>query len=427
MSDTPNLPKKDIAHPSKQRLLYVVIALLAALLAVVLLRPDRSAELAKDNAEAHVKLANLQEKLVELETAQALRDQETAARKSQAARIADQAALAEDAVDSLAAEVSAWESSTRDLFAGEEGRRIAADASLLRQFRDLREQPRPNPRIPDQLRARLQGLKAQAQDAGKHPNAPVSPQLGTAIAGIESEAKAALKSYRDHNEQLRALRSQAPKSVPGSTPKLETALSTLKDEEAAARAAIVAKKIMEVREQENAKAAERAAEEERKLRAQQAENERREGELKRERLRLESEQRAQTLAAENRSLIAKKNKAQLEQEFQADLNDIRALLSPFVSDGSTQPEGTTFKRTGTKPTPVSLAALRGAQALDPNDRGQQNLYFMTSQFNDRPLGAFPKYFGGESDWRVKAPAVQRAQELLIKYGEVLVEKGMLIP
>jgi len=304
MSATPNLPKKDIAHPNKQRLLYVVVALLAALLAVVLLRPDRSAELAKDHAEAHVKLANLQEKLVELETAQALRDQETAARKSQAARIADQAALAEDAVDSLAAEVSLWESSTRELFAGEEGKRIAADASLLRQFRDLRDQPRSNPRISDQLRARLQSLKAQALDAAKHPNAPVSPQLGTEIAGIESEAKAALKSYCDHNEQLRALRAQAPKSVPGDTAKLEAALSALKDEEAAARAALVAKKVKEVREQENAKAAERAAEEERKLRAQQAENERREGELKRERLRLESEQRAQTLAAENRSLIA---------------------------------------------------------------------------------------------------------------------------
>jgi len=304
MSATPNLPKKDIAHPNKQRLLYVVVALLAALLAVVLLRPDRSAELAKDNAEAHVKLANLQEKLVELETAQALRDQETAARKSHAARIADQAALAEDAVDSLAAEVSLWESSTRELFAGEEGKRIAADASLLRQFRDLRDQPRSNPRISDQLRARLQSLKAQALDAAKHPNAPVSPQLGTEIAGIESEAKDALKSYCDHNEQLRALRAQAPKSGPGDTAKLEAALSALKDEEAAARAALVAKKVKEVREQENAKAAERAAEEERKLRAQQAENERREGELKRERLRLESEQRAQTLAAENRSLIA---------------------------------------------------------------------------------------------------------------------------
>lgn len=63
------------------------------------------------------------------------------------------------------------------------------------------------------------------------------------------------------------------------------------------------------------------------------------------------------------------------------------------------------------------------------DDGQRRLYGITSanRTNDRQLGAFPQYFGGETDWREKAATVQRAQELLIKYGDLMVEKGMLAP
>jgi len=46
--------------------------------------------------------------------------------------------------------------------------------------------------------------------------------------------------------------------------------------------------------------------------------------------------------------------------------------------------------------------------------------------NDREAGGFPQYVGGDFNWQqTNKEYVKRAQELLTKYGDLLVEKGLL--
>lgn len=429
MSDSQNGTRHDIARPKNQAIFYIIIAVLAGLVFSLWFRYQNSSELTKENAEAREKLANLQEKLAELEAAESLRNQETQARKSQSQRLLDQVATTDLAVQTLADEVSKWQSAQRDLTLSDEGKRLAADATLLQQYRALCEQPRKSPEIPQQLRRRLEGLKAQAEEAAKRPNLPINPQFASEIAAVETEAAAALKDYRDANDQLQVLRAQAPKTTPTGGITLEASLTKLKEQEAAQRLALLNKELQKTRDEEDAKEAKRAAEEERRVRELKAEAERKENERKRELLRLQSDQRVQSLDHEIQSATAKKDKERLESEFQKDLPEIRSLLKPYISDGSTQPQGRHFARIGGKPSPVSLGRLQASGALQPTDAGQRTLYGVTSanRLNDRDLGAFPTYFGGEDDWRAKAATVQRAQELLIKYGNLMVEKGMLAP
>ena len=48
--------------------------------------------------------------------------------------------------------------------------------------------------------------------------------------------------------------------------------------------------------------------------------------------------------------------------------------------------------------------------------------------NDRPRGRFPQHVSGESGWeRTDKEYVAKAQELLTKFGKLMVEKGMLAP
>ena len=258
---------------------------------------------------------------------------------------------------------------------------------------------------------------------------PINPQFAAEITAIETEAAAALKSYRDSNEQLQVIRTRAPKSFPSDAISLETALAKIKQDEAAAQLSGITKKVKEVKEQINVKAADAAAAHEKELADLKAENKRREDEL---RLELEKEKartRTGGLREEITGAAAQNAKDQLEREFQKDLPDIQSLLRPFITDGDTQPRGRQFARTGGRERPVSFAKLKATTALQTNDSSQRLLYSLTAcnRTNDRDLGAFPSYFGGESDWKVKAPIIQKAQELLIKYGDLMVEKGMVAP
>jgi hypothetical protein len=119
---------------------------------------------------------------------------------------------------------------------------------------------------------------------------------------------------------------------------------------------------------------------------------------------------------------------QLEAEFQRDLREIRSLLTPFISHGYTQPsDGGWYTKQSTKPGPVSLEALRGAGLLQDTHEALQMLHHAgtMNRDNDRPLGGFPPFITSSRDWGRYRPIVARAQELLRKYGDLMVEKKML--
>jgi hypothetical protein len=74
---------------------------------------------------------------------------------------------------------------------------------------------------------------------------------------------------------------------------------------------------------------------------------------------------------------------------------------------------------------VSLKVVAHSGALEPTDEGLDAMS-MLGNTEFRPLGTFPKYV--KSEWRRNADVKRRlvrAQELLVKYGDLLIEKGML--
>lgn len=114
--------------------------------------------------------------------------------------------------------------------------------------------------------------------------------------------------------------------------------------------------------------------------------------------------------------------AQLQRDFERLLPEARTLLQAFVTPGFRH------RPNGTKG-PVSLAFLKSNGALEPTQTGLEQLLRLASYNNDRELGGLPHYVTGALTvgQEARRKPVERAQELLNKYGEVLVLKGMLDP
>jgi len=140
--------------------------------------------------------------------------------------------------------------------------------------------------------------------------------------------------------------------------------------------------------------------------------------------RLKEQQRLADLEAQKQQRQAAIAKAALEREFQRDLPQIRSLLRPLITDGLTQPGRNNFEPADKKG-PVSLAKLRGTGALAPTAKARAGLYYIVGSNNDRDLGSFPRYRGGAQDVQSRQSTMMRVQELVNKYGELMVEKGML--
>jgi hypothetical protein len=109
-------------------------------------------------------------------------------------------------------------------------------------------------------------------------------------------------------------------------------------------------------------------------------------------------------------------RARLEADFKRDLPDIKSHLAAFITSGHQL-------RRDYSNGPVSLAYLKSEGALNEDREGMEKLLRLAGRGNDRPRGALPKHDLGWAN-TPKQP-VEKAQALLKKYGDLLVEKGML--
>ena len=111
--------------------------------------------------------------------------------------------------------------------------------------------------------------------------------------------------------------------------------------------------------------------------------------------------------------------ALLNSEMQRDMNEIKGLLAAFVSPG--------FKhRNDDKKGPASLSVIKARRALEDTQTGMTALLWLACADNDRPHDALPYYIGGNVNWNeTNAKPIERAQELLNKYGDLMVKKGLL--
>ena len=108
--------------------------------------------------------------------------------------------------------------------------------------------------------------------------------------------------------------------------------------------------------------------------------------------------------------------------YQRDLADIKVKLQPFIADGYTYNEEDGPQRTGSH-WPRCAAGVRWR----PGRKGLEKLLYVGgTTTNDRERGAFPQYVGSEFAWRqLNKDFIVKAQDYLIKYGDLMVEEGLL--
>lgn len=111
---------------------------------------------------------------------------------------------------------------------------------------------------------------------------------------------------------------------------------------------------------------------------------------------------------------------QLERDMQRDMNEIQGLLRAYTSPGFA------YRPDNTKG-PVSYSLIKSAGGLEPTRKGLGNLFFIATGNSDRDRGGLPAGVGGHIASETSIAPIERAQELLVKYGELMVRKGMLAP
>lgn len=382
------------------------------------LNPGSQSTSAKGTAE----LAELREKLSKLEARleselQAKGNSEEQKARGKARLVTARARVKDSrlALDELDREITAWNKRLPELLKGELGRRLSSRTSAVEQFAALYERPRASREAAESLREQMKSLvgPVEAASAGGEPNNLLSEALVQDLEKLFQSAQDALREYEQARFVIDTLLSDGAKSELGKGT-LQEALQGYQTEQARVRAEQIA-------------SARKAGHDEvtKKLMALEAEAEKSLGEieLKRASVRQAEEKlkREQALAAEQQALERKR----LEARFAAALPEIRRVLRPFITDGYAQPRNWRFERTANKG-PVSFAALQGGGYLTKDVKGLQRLH-AANVHNDRELGAFPSFLGGDQDFAQKQEALLRAQNLLNEFGPLLVEKGMLAP
>jgi len=140
---------------------------------------------------------------------------------------------------------------------------------------------------------------------------------------------------------------------------------------------------------------------------------------------------AAAVEAEREALLLAEAKRKLEQEFNRDRNDINVYLLPFISSGRNMRGNAEGKG------PASFSEIHTKGGLENTADGLASLSMAAK--NGRPLGGFPinimthmitsntteGSYHNTPKFRGIEAYLEKAQQLLNKYGPLMVEKGLL--
>lgn len=150
--------------------------------------------------------------------------------------------------------------------------------------------------------------------------------------------------------------------------------------------------------------------------------------------RLQLAKDARRIEDGNADTEQKLKEQRLLAEFLRDEPEVKSLLKPFITPSDRQP---TRGDTGTPDTwifvskpvgPVSWGNLSGSGALDDTPEGRKRLLFVGGGYMSfRPRGSFPGYSLTALNNPNVVRQVQRARGLLLKYGQVLQDRGLMKP
>lgn len=316
----------------------------------------------------------------------------------------------------LAEHAAEFEMSITDLLQNEAGSRIASMPELVDQFEALRMSPVPTLDEVESLGTPVQQL---LDPIGNLDPSGIRDEYLASLDSMHEQLREKSDSVAKSLRVLKSIVSDAGSADP-STSSLQRVLKSREDsrlEEERKKLAEAAKKARAARLDADAKeAADRANE----IAAKEAELEK--AKAKQRQVELQAKIDDAKQAAE-----LAETRAKLERDFNRNYPAMKSYLTPFTSDGLTQPGRRTFGPAA-KRGPVSLAKLKGTGALEEAPGSRNLLYYMTANgSNDRNLGAFPRFQGGRSDTDPKQPLLKSIQDFLNTYGDLMVEKKLLAP
>lgn len=327
-------------------------------------------------------------------------------------------------LDDLLKSFNDWQNQVEPLLEGPKGRRIAGSAPHLERFVGVYEKERPSKSEISAYQDRLDALRgplesATGDSAGVY--AP-SPELAGEVRDLDGEILAALRQYKQDNLAVESIVESCAEIDPSEST-LTNAIRAFSKAEQDRRIEMMAESRRQASEKIN-----------RELAAAEAAKVEVEGrvellEIKMQQQQAEDEFKELTALAADQAKAreAAREKAQLERDFVRDLPQIRKYLPAFLAEGYTQPDQYGAASPTSKKGPMSLSAMRSAGALREDVGGLSRLNIIASgSRNDRPVGGFPPWYGNVVSEK-NIPYVQTAQKYLLKYGDLMVEKGLLAP
>lgn len=434
----PESPRNpEVATASKERLFFLASLALVALAAVYFYYKSHtaSATTSEQNLALEKENANIKEQLQELLAAKISLQEHQQVARAKLAEVQSQFDSVSATLKTLQARIDDWQKSADGALDSELGKRIAGDPALLAEYEAILSQKRPSPEVARQLRARLDELKVPLESAKELKDGSYGPteQFVTTLAVLRKEAEDAATLYQQHQGLIDALLDRAP-STPSDTT-LRTALVERKKQQDDEQAKLLAAELEKARKEIAQEQAKTQADNERKVAAVKREQERLIAEAEAKRVAEETALKTAAIATETQKAADQRKametaaaadlaQTQLERAFENDLTEIKSLLRPMLVEAKTQPGNNRQLERVAGTGPISLSKLRGVGALEPNERGVQLLHYLFgAPGHDRDMGGFPRY--GSVAGKAEEDKVWRAQELLIKYGELMVKKKML--
>lgn len=324
-------------------------------------------------------------------------------------------------VERIAAIVKELENLLKELETSEEGRRIAGDQEAVSKFVAVRDARRPNANDLNGIRAVTSELTAIANRALKDAVA-LGPDRQ--FNAHRTEIEAALVEWGRTEQHLSALKTliKDTDQLPPTDKSLADAVKQWEAERDREHLAELAA----AQEQLQAEMAQRLQIEtidaERKAAEAKLKTEAADADMQALLAAARAEQEQAIVREAQEKLAAVRLRFKLESDFQAALPEIRSLLSPAVSRGRMQLGGDPFGWYQGEEGPLSLAQLKRFGALQPNKEVLLGTLFCgPTSPNDRPFGSFPERVANNNG------KFKRAHDLLIKYGELMVEHGLLNP
>lgn len=319
---------------------------------------------------------------------------------------------AESDLGQLRQQLSDWTALWASLEASDTGRKIAASGPHFRLFRELYHRPRPTTSEIDQAAEELSTLSSNVLERLTEDSVRLTTDHVQLLNDLGQKLSKQVAEFEDQLLLAKSIQSETAR-LPAGNVTLQTALENERIQQEKETLEAIQKSADEVRQRIIAQRSEELAQTEEKLATLRIEEElaRKEREADELKVKIRSDKEAGEI---------RKARSQLEREFAKDEREVRSLLQAFTSDGYTY-------RTDDTKGPVSLRVIESRGGLKQTRDGLQQLFFIAKTDPDRPNKGLPEGVGGQIASATPLEPIERAQELLIKYGQLMVEKGLLAP